>query len=136
MKKLITILFTVALGLNLNAQTPYNPDSNGDNYLNIIDLLDFLPFYDQSFFSLDSIVTQTITPTYVDTCLPNLVYVHGAQDPHNISLSDSAYFNNDSLCQSIVETGFTIQVGKNFSSQEMVQMAGTIKMRSSSEGAI
>ena len=49
MKKLLTMLFAVALGLNLSSQTPYNPDSDGDSLIAYNDLLSFLPLFGQSF---------------------------------------------------------------------------------------
>jgi len=46
MKKLITILFAVALGLNLNAQDEcLNPDVNCDGYVNVYDLLGLLGYF-------------------------------------------------------------------------------------------
>ena len=49
MKKLITILFAVALGLNLSAQTDYvddwNPDADGDNSVGVSDLLALLSVF-------------------------------------------------------------------------------------------
>ena len=49
MKKLITILFAVALGLNLSAQTNYaddwNPDADGDNSVGVSDLLALLSVF-------------------------------------------------------------------------------------------
>ena len=43
MKKLLTILFAVALGLNLSAQTDYvetwDPDADGDGLIGVSDLL-------------------------------------------------------------------------------------------------
>jgi uncharacterized protein (TIGR02145 family) len=49
MKKFITILFAVALGLNLSAQTNYaddwNPDADGDNSVGVSDLLALLSVF-------------------------------------------------------------------------------------------
>ena len=46
MKKLLTILFAVALGLNLNAQDEcLNPDVNCDGYVNVNDLLGLLGYF-------------------------------------------------------------------------------------------
>ena len=49
MKKLLTILFAVALGLNLSAQTDYvddwNPDADGDNNVGVSDLLALLSVF-------------------------------------------------------------------------------------------
>ena len=46
MKKLITILFAVALGLNLSAQDEcLNPDVNCDGYVNVNDLLGLLGYF-------------------------------------------------------------------------------------------
>ena len=48
MKKLLTILFAVALGLNLSAQTvspTYDPDVDGDNNIGINDLLALLSLF-------------------------------------------------------------------------------------------
>ena len=49
MKKLITFLFAVALGLNLSAQTNYaddwNPDADGDNSVGVSDLLALLSVF-------------------------------------------------------------------------------------------
>ena len=46
MKKLLTILFAVALGLNLSAQDEcLNPDVNCDGYVNVNDLLGLLGYF-------------------------------------------------------------------------------------------
>ena len=46
MKKLITILFVVALGLNLSAQNECeNPDLNCDGFVNVNDLLGILSYF-------------------------------------------------------------------------------------------
>ena len=49
MKKLLTILFAVALGLNLSAQSNYaddwNPDADGDNSVGVSDLLALLSVF-------------------------------------------------------------------------------------------
>ena len=49
MKKLLTILFAVALGMNLSAQTNYaddwNPDADGDNSVGVSDLLALLSVF-------------------------------------------------------------------------------------------
>ena len=46
MKKLLTILFAVALGLNLSAQEEcMNPDVNCDGYVNVNDLLGLLGYF-------------------------------------------------------------------------------------------
>jgi len=48
MKKLLTILFAIALGLNLSAQTvspTYDPDVDGDNNIGINDLLALLSLF-------------------------------------------------------------------------------------------
>ena len=54
MKKLMTILFAVALGLNLSAQTDYvddwNPDADGDDLIGITDLLRSVEFVCRSRF--------------------------------------------------------------------------------------
>jgi len=48
MKHLLTAI-ACCLAVAGSAQTPYNPDSNGDNFIGSHDLLDFLPLYDSSF---------------------------------------------------------------------------------------
>ncbi len=49
MKKLLTILFAVALGLNLSAQTDYvetwDPDADGDDLIGVSDLLACLSLF-------------------------------------------------------------------------------------------
>ena len=53
MKKLLTILFAVALGLNLSAQTDYvddcNPDADGDDLIGITDLLALLRLFAEAY---------------------------------------------------------------------------------------
>ena len=65
MKRLLTAI-ACFFALSMSAQTSYNPDSNGDNYIGSHDLLDFLPLYNTPFFADDSVIIQTIdsvTPT-------------------------------------------------------------------------
>lgn len=49
MKHLFVTLACFALA-NTQAQTPYNPDSDGDNLIGVYDLVDFLPLYGNPFF--------------------------------------------------------------------------------------
>ena len=49
MKHLLTAI-TCFLALSMSAQTPYNPDSDGDNLINITDMLDFLPLFGVEFY--------------------------------------------------------------------------------------
>jgi len=58
MKKLLTILFAVALGLNLSAQTvspTYDPDVDGDNNIGINDLLALLSLFAENDYDDDGI---------------------------------------------------------------------------------
>ena len=51
MKKLLTILFAVALGLNLSAQTvspTYDPDVDGDNHIGVSDLMALLSLFSEN----------------------------------------------------------------------------------------
>ena len=74
MKHLLTAI-ACFFALSMSAQTPYNPDSNGDNFIGSHDLLDFLPLYDSPFFATDSIVVQTVDSAVylIDTCFYNPV---------------------------------------------------------------
>ena len=49
MKHLFTLLALIA-SMTAGAQTPYNPDSDGDNMIGINDVLDFLPYFGSEFF--------------------------------------------------------------------------------------
>ena len=59
MKKLITILFAVALGLNLSAQTDYvetwDPDADGDGLIGVSDLLALLGVFQEEDMDNDGI---------------------------------------------------------------------------------
>ena len=60
MKHLFTLLALIA-SMTAGAQTPYNPDSDGDNMIGINDVLDFLPYFGMPFFPAgDTIVTENI----------------------------------------------------------------------------
>ena len=59
MKKLLTILFAVALGLNLSAQTDYvetwDPDADGDGLIGVSDLLALLGVFQEEDMDNDGI---------------------------------------------------------------------------------
>ena len=57
MKHLLTAI-ACCLAVAGGAQTPYNPDSNGDNVIAMDDFLDFLPLFGGEFFVQDSIVYE------------------------------------------------------------------------------
>jgi hypothetical protein len=78
MKKLITILFAVALGLNLSAQEvvieyPYNPDFENDGNVGVEDLLELLSSFGMAFelgeLTIDEVALsewlQTISETLI-----------------------------------------------------------------------
>lgn len=99
MKHLLTAI-ACCFAVAGSAQFPYNPDSNGDNFIGSHDLLDFLPLYDSPFFATDSIVVQIVdSVTYViDTCLYNSTpYVIGATD------SICTTWAGDSIAQTVWE---------------------------------
>jgi len=99
MKHLLTAI-ACCLAVAGSAQTPYNPDSNGDNFIGSHDLLDFLPLYDSPFFATDSIVVQIVdSVTYlIDTCLYNSApYVFWTTD------SICTTYSGDSIAQTIFE---------------------------------
>ena len=72
MKHLLTAI-ACFFALSMSAQTPYNPDSNGDNFVDIADFLDFLPNYGQDFYpapvspsSSVVVVTDNLTTELAD----------------------------------------------------------------------
>ena len=48
--KHLLIAIACCLAVAGSAQTPYNPDSNGDNLIGVDDLTEFLPLWGQAFF--------------------------------------------------------------------------------------
>ena len=107
MKHLLTAI-ACCLAVAGSAQTPYNPDSNGDNFIGSHDLLDFLPLYDSPFFASDAIVIQTVdSVSIVDTCLYQDI-------PYLISgISDSlcTSYSGDSIAQTVFEPYAGTDVG-------------------------
>ena len=72
MKHLLTAI-ACCLAVAGSAQTPYNPDSNGDNFVDIADFLDFLPNYGQNFYptpvspsSSVAVITDNVTTELAD----------------------------------------------------------------------
>ena len=89
MKKLITILFAVALGLNLSAQTDYvddwNPDADGDDLIGITDLLALLSLFAEADSDGDGIWDS------VDDCI-------GVYDPCGVCNGTGEDADEDGLC--------------------------------------
>lgn len=75
---LACLAFTIA-----HSQTPYNPDSDGDNLIGAFDLVDFLPLYGQPFFpeSTSLVIFETGYLTGSDTSFvpeaADVVFVQG-----------------------------------------------------------
>ena len=64
------MLFCACLLFSLTqAQTPYNPDSDGDNLIGINDVLDFLPYFGSEFFP------EPIEPEILEIGPDNLINV-------------------------------------------------------------
>lgn len=89
MKKLLTILFAVALGLNLSAQTDYvddwNPDADGDDLIGITDLLALLSLFAEADSDGDGIWDS------VDDCI-------GVYDPCGVCNGTGEDADEDGLC--------------------------------------
>ena len=92
MKKLITILFAVALGLNLSAQTDYvddwNPDADGDDLIGITDLLALLSLFAEADSDGDGIWDS------VDDCI-------GVYDPCGVCNGTGEDVDEDGLCDDV-----------------------------------
>ena len=92
MKKLITILFAVALGLNLSAQTDYvddwNPDADGDDLIGITDLLALLSLFAEADSDGDGIWDS------VDDCI-------GVYDPCGVCNGTGEDADEDGLCDDV-----------------------------------
>ena len=89
MKKLLTILFAVALGLNLSAQTDYvetwDPDADGDDLIGITDLLALLSLFAEADSDGDGIWDS------VDDCI-------GVYDPCGVCNGTGEDVDEDGLC--------------------------------------
>ena len=92
MKKLLTILFAVALGLNLSAQTDYvddwNPDADGDDLIGITDLLALLSLFAEADSDGDGIWDS------VDDCI-------GVYDPCGVCNGTGEDADEDGLCDDV-----------------------------------
>ena len=92
MKKLLTILFAVALGLNLSAQTDYvddwNPDADGDDLIGITDLLALLSLFAEADSDGDGIWDS------VDDCI-------GVNDPCGVCNGTGEDVDEDGLCDDV-----------------------------------
>ena len=92
MKKVITILFAVALGLNLSAQTDYdldwNPDADGDDLIGITDLLALLSLFAEADSDGDGIWDS------VDDCI-------GVYDPCGVCNGTGEDVDEDGLCDDV-----------------------------------
>ena len=92
MKKLLTILFAVALGLNLSAQTDYvddwNPDADGDDLIGITDLLALLSLFAEADSDGDGIWDS------VDDCI-------GVYDPCGVCNGTGEDVDEDGLCDDV-----------------------------------
>ena len=92
MKKLLTILFAIALGLNLNAQTDYvddwNPDADGDDLIGITDLLALLSLFAEADSDGDGIWDS------VDDCI-------GVYDPCGVCNGTGEDADEDGLCDDV-----------------------------------
>jgi len=92
MKKLLTILFAVALGLNLSAQTDYvddwNPDADGDDLIGITDLLALLSLFAEADSDGDGIWDS------VDDCI-------GVYDPCGVCNGTGEDTDEDGLCDDV-----------------------------------
>ena len=92
MKKLLTILFAVALGLNLSAQTDYvddwNPDADGDDLIGITDLLALLSLFAEADSDGDGIWDS------VDDCI-------GVYDPCGVCNGMGEDMDEDGLCDDV-----------------------------------
>jgi len=79
MKHLLTAI-ACCLAVAGSAQTPYNPDSNSDNFIGSHDLLDFLPLYNTPFFADDSVIIQTIDSITPSVYCGNSEYIYSNDD--------------------------------------------------------
>jgi len=59
MKHLLTAI-ACFLALSMSAQTPYNPDSDSDNVIGSVDLLDLLPLYGGEFYPSPSYMSSSV----------------------------------------------------------------------------
>ena len=66
MKHLLTAI-ACFFALSMSAQTPYNPDSDSDNVIGSVDLLDLLPLYGGPFFPSTDVTIDTLSWEGIDS---------------------------------------------------------------------
>jgi len=81
MKHLLTAI-ACCLAVAGSAQTPYNPDSDGNNLMGAEDLMSLLSLYGGEFYPNNAPVFQTCNDEYTDTCFvdeaTDVVFLDGA----------------------------------------------------------
>ena len=93
LKKFIASVSFCACTILVTAQTPYNPDSDGNNLINFNDLLSFLPLFGMEFFPDDSLAYYTCDiEEYGETCFVpdsvSLVFVNCNAQQGKVMLPD------------------------------------------------
>ena len=100
MKKLLTILFAFALGLNLSAQDEcLNPDVNCDGYVNVNDLLGLLGYFGDEDLDGDGIGDSQ------DDCIEDICGVCGGEGIDE---------DNDGICDEWDDCGASTRVIDSF----------------------
>ena len=104
MKKLLTILFAVALGLNLSAQDEcLNPDINCDGYVNVDDLLGLLSYFGDEDLDGDGIWDSQ------DDCVDDGCGICDGPGPQVLSV-DTITFTNDSTFIDVLNEWYVYQI--------------------------
>ena len=104
MKKLLTILFAVALGLNLSAQDEcLNPDVNCDGYVNVNDLLGLLGYFGDEDLDGDGIWDSQ------DDCVDDGCGVCDGPGPQVLAV-DIITFTTDSTFVEAIEEWYVFEI--------------------------
>ena len=104
MKKILTILFAVALGLNLSAQEEcMNPDVNCDGYVNVNDLLGLLGYFGDEDLDGDGIWDSQ------DDCVDDGCGVCGGPGPQVLAV-DTITFATDSTFIEVINEWYVFEI--------------------------
>jgi len=104
MKKLITILFAFALGLNLSAQEEcMNPDVNCDGYVNVNDLLGLLGYFGDEDLDGDGVWDSQ------DDCVEDECGICDGPGPQVLSV-DTITFTTDSTFIEVIDEWYVFEI--------------------------
>jgi len=126
MKHLLTAI-ACFFALSMSAQTPYNPDSDGDNLIGINDVLDFLPYFGNEFYpEIIQPVFQTCVTQPADTCFVNegtdIVFVQFNVSDGRLALPNDTTFKKLIVISDSSGPQYVDVIGKGSPSDEWNQL--------------